>query len=43
VTTGWRGSHEANEVRFDPSRIDVATMEERLRRAHTYIKTLSDH
>jgi hypothetical protein len=40
VTSGWRGFHEANEVRYDPSQVDVATMERALREAGTYVKTL---
>jgi hypothetical protein len=40
VTTGWRGFHEANEVRYDPSQVNVVEMEQALRRAGTYVKTL---
>jgi len=40
VTTGWRGSDEANEVVYDPTKVDVAAMEEELRRVGTYLKTL---
>jgi hypothetical protein len=40
VTSGWRGNYEANEVIYDPNQVDVPAMEERLRRAGTYLKTL---
>jgi len=40
MTAGWKGSYEANEVFYDPTRVDVAAMEEELRRAGTYLKTL---
>jgi hypothetical protein len=34
------GSYEANEVVYDPSKVDMAKLEEELRRAGTYVKTL---
>ena len=40
MTTGMKGSYEANEVVYDPTKVDVAAMEEELRRAGTYLKTL---
>jgi len=40
VTTGWKGNYEANEVVYDPTKVDVAAMEDELRRAGTYLKTL---
>jgi hypothetical protein len=33
-------SYEANEVFYDPTKVDLAAMEEELRRAGTYLKTL---
>ena len=40
VSTGWRGRNEINEVRYDPSMISAAAMEDALRRFGTYVKTL---
>jgi hypothetical protein len=40
VSTGWKHGYEANEVRYDPQKVDVKTMEQALRKASTYIKTL---
>lgn len=41
VTKGWSGLMETNTVIYDKSRISVREMERALRRAGTYLKTLS--
>ena len=40
VSTGWKRGYEANEVHYDPAKVSVPQMEEALRKAATYIKTL---
>lgn len=40
VASGWKGSTEVNTVSYDRSQITVKQMEEALKRAGTYLKTL---
>ena len=40
VTSGWKGSMEVNTVIYDRSKITVQQMEEALKGAGTYLKTL---
>jgi hypothetical protein len=40
VSTGWKRGYEANEVRYDPSKVTIEQMQDALRKSSTYIKTL---
>ena len=40
VTSGWKGFTEVNTVTYDRSKITVKQMEEALKKAGTYLKTL---
>ncbi len=40
VSTGWKHGYEANEVQYDPAQVNLSRMEDALRKASTYIKTL---
>ena len=40
VTSGWKGFTEVNTVIYDRSQITVKRMEEALKKAGTYLKTL---
>jgi len=41
VTKGWHGLSEVNHVEFDPEKVTVEQMIEWLKRAGTYIRTIS--
>ncbi len=40
MSNGWSGPYEANEVVYDPSKVDVSRLEDELRRTGTYLRTL---
>ncbi len=40
VTKGWRGLKEVNRVVYDPHKITVEHMQQKLKQAGTYIKTV---
>jgi hypothetical protein len=40
VEKGWHGPNEVNRVVYDPARVSPRQMEEWLREAGTYIRTL---
>jgi hypothetical protein len=40
VTKGWRGFKEVNRVVYDPRQTTVEHLENRLKQAGTYIKTV---
>jgi hypothetical protein len=40
VKKGWKGLNEVNWVVYDPQQITVTDMEQRLKQAGTYIKTV---
>jgi len=42
VTKGWRGFMETNTVFYDKTRITIEEMEDALRKAGTYKKTLGE-
>ena len=42
VKKGWRKLKEINTVIYDPAKISIQPMEQRLRRAGTYIATVDD-
>jgi hypothetical protein len=41
VSRGWRNGSEINTAVFDPEKIGIKEMEEALKKAQTYIRTLS--
>jgi peptide methionine sulfoxide reductase MsrA len=40
VTKGWRGFREINEVTYDPQQITMEQLEQKLKQAGTYVKTV---
>ncbi|MBU0480766.1 MAG: hypothetical protein KKG47_06675 [Proteobacteria bacterium] len=40
VESGWHGFSEVNRVIFDPRRVRVEEMADRLKEAGTYVRTL---
>jgi len=40
VKKGWKGFHEVDRVVYDPMKVTVKQMEQWLRQAGTYIRTL---
>lgn len=41
VSKGWRNGSEINTAIFDPDKIRIEEMEEALKKAQTYIRTVS--
>lgn len=40
MSSDWSGFHEANFVTYDPEIVDLKRLEDALRKAGTYVKTL---
>jgi len=40
VERGWRGFHEVDRVLYDPQQVTVEQMEEWLKEADTYVRTI---
>jgi len=42
IDKGWHGSNEVNRVVYDPGKVTLKQIEQRLKESGTYIRTVSD-
>jgi len=42
IAKGWHGINEVNQVTYDPDKVNLQQIEQRLRESGTYIRTVSE-